>query len=299
MNNVLVVLNYNDAKTSLSFVEMAIKCTALDKIILVDNCSSDDSYEQFQNLISEKIDVIKTEKNGGYAYGNNFGCKYAIERYNPGIIFISNPDVRFENNVLNEMEKVLCANEHIGVIAPVVNQGYNVWNLPGYIGLIESIFLVWFNIDKSRIKKRLENSSYSLQNVGVVEGSFFAISACAFKSIEGLDERTFLYCEEIILANKLREKGYKEAVLTHCRYDHFHSVSIKKQYGNKTRAFKNFHSSMLVYLNNYLKVGIIRKGIFEICFCIGYLERMIYDICIRQITRTKRKIMPPESRWHA
>ena len=154
LKNFLIVLNYNDAETTLEFVEMAKTCNAIDKIVVVDNCSTDCSFSKLTCLKSDKIDVIQTDKNGGYAYGNNFGCRYAEKNYNPKLFFISNPDVRFENHVLQEMDKLSNNHKDIGVVAPIVNQGYNIWNLPKFWGLIESIFLVWFNLDKRKIKSK-------------------------------------------------------------------------------------------------------------------------------------------------
>ena len=72
LKNFLIVLNYNDAETTLEFVEMAKMCNAIDKIVVVDNCSTDYSLSKLTCLKSDKIDVIQTDKNGGYAYGNNF-----------------------------------------------------------------------------------------------------------------------------------------------------------------------------------------------------------------------------------
>lgn len=278
LENVLVVLNYNDAETTLEFVEMAKKCETIDRIVITDNCSTDDSYSKLCSLKSIMVDVIKTEKNGGYAYGNNFGCQYAIKKYSPNVLFISNPDVEFQDETLIKMEKVLGDNKNIGVVAPIVNQGYNVWNLPDFWGVIESIFLLWFNLDKKKIKKKLLNSDKEYEEIGVVEGSFFAISSDAYERVRGFDEKTFLYCEEIILARKLQSRGMKEVVLPKCRYNHYHSVSIKKHYGGKVRAFKNFHKSMLVYLQDYLKIGRIEKIIFEVSFALGYVERFVYDL---------------------
>lgn len=275
--NVLVVLNYNDADTTLSFIKMAVQTDAVDKIIVVDNCSQDDSFNRLVGEANDKVDVIRSSRNGGYAFGNNLGCRYAISRYEPDIIFISNPDVRFDNEVIRQMQEHLIQNKTVGVIAPIVNQGYNAWNRPGFWGLLESIFLIMFNLHKKQLKRRLLASREDLVEVGVVEGSFFGIRTEAYTAIGGLDERTFLYCEENILACRLAAAGYSEAVLTKYRYDHFHSVSIRKCYGSKTRTFKKFHPSMHVYLKHYLKGNIIKRAVFEVAFGLGYVERFLYD----------------------
>ncbi len=278
LNNVLVVLNYNDKKTTVNFISNTQQCQNIEKIIVVDNCSTDGSYEALQDYVSDRIDVIQTEKNRGYAYGNNYGIRYAIMQYDPVICFVSNPDVAFENNTIIAMQECLEENADIAVVAPVVNQGYNIWHLPQFIGVIESLFLVWHNIHKKKIKKKIIDSKTTIVPVGVVEGSFFAITIQAYKLIDGFDEDTFLYYEENITAQRIHNKNLKISVLRDQRYNHYHSVSIKKQYKSKARAFKLFYPSMKLYLKKYLKVGKIQQGIFEVAYKLAYAEHCLYDV---------------------
>jgi GT2 family glycosyltransferase len=259
---------------------MASNCGSINKIVVVDNNSPDGSYDKLKELENEKIDVIQTTKNGGYAYGNNFGCYYAINNYNPDVIFVSNPDVRFDDSVIKALQSEILRDEKIGVIAPIVNQGYNVWNTPGFWGVIEAIFLVAHNIHKRNIKKKLLKCSNNVQYVGVVEGSFWCTRKEVFLKIGGLDEKTFLYFEENILSKRLKKHGFTEAVLTREKYDHFHSVSIKKRYGGKAKAFKNFYDSMKIYLKDYLDCNAFQLFVFDIFFSLGYLERILYDFII-------------------
>lgn len=278
MLNSLIVLNYNDHATTERFVAMASSIGCIEKIIVVDNASSDDSFEILKKLAGKKVDVIRTEKNGGYAYGNNFGCRFAIEKYDPDVLFISNPDVRFDEKVIEDMQRILTETSKVGVVAPIVNQGYNVWDLPTFCGVIETVFMLWFTADKKRIKNRLIASSNEIETVGVVEGSFWAVSKEAYIRAGGLDERTFLYYEENIFAKRLKDIGYDVAVLTKDRYDHFHSVSIRKHYGGKIRAYKHFATGMKLYLKEYLGAGTAKTVIFDIAYALGFLERVLYDI---------------------
>lgn len=276
-NNVLVVLNYNDARTTTKYIKHIKRFSAIQKIIVVDNCSSDNSYAQLLPLVSDKIDVIKSKKNGGYAYGNNYGIRYAIEKYNPKICFVSNPDVLFDNITIIKMQNYLEKNNDVAIVAPVVNQGYNVWNLPQFMGVIESLFLLWHNIHKLLIKEKILHSSDEAVKVGSVEGSFFAISTMAYKLIDGFDERTFLYYEENIIAKKINNHGLDIIALKNCRYDHFHSTSIHKEYGTKAKTFLLLYPSVSLYLNEYLKVKTWQNRVFHFAFKLAYIERCMYD----------------------
>ncbi|MCR5420165.1 MAG: glycosyltransferase family 2 protein [Lachnospiraceae bacterium] len=251
-----------------------------DRVIIVDNASTDGSYEYLRRAFNKtEVDVIEAPFNGGYASGNNFGIRYAIEHYSPEYVFVANPDIAVSGDTLNKMVEAMNSHGEYGVLAPIVNQGYNVWRLPGFIGMIESLFLIWFNLDKRRIRNKLISSQKKIEDIGVVEGSFFMIRLSDYIAIDGLDERTFLYAEEIILSHRLKEKGKKVGVLTGLRYDHLHSASIKKEYkASKRRAFHNFYDSFRIYNKYYLKTNKLQDGIFYICYCLAYAERFIYDL---------------------
>ena len=291
MKSAIIILNYNDYKTTAKLVDEVRNYSIPDHIVVVDNMSTDNSYEELSKISGDdvRVSVIKAPSNGGYAKGNNFGIRYAIKEYDVDTIFVANPDVSISEETFRKLSEVInqpdiIKDSKIGVVAPIVNQGANVWRLPGFIGMVESLFLVWFNIDKRFIKKKLTKSEKEVERVGVVEGSFFCISRNAYDAIDGLDENTFLYVEENILAKRLRNKGFCEAILTKERYDHFHSVSIKKKYrGSKAKAFHNFYNSMTYYNKQYLKTGSIRNFIFDIFYALAYFERIIYDIVKRFI----------------
>lgn len=277
---VMVILNYNDMKVTEKLTRSVMDLECIDRVVVVDNRSTDGSYEYLRKTLSKsEVDVIQAHDNGGYAKGNNFGIKYAIDHYSPDYVFIANPDIAVSASTLETMIRDMNNHREYGVMAPLVNQGYNVWRLPGFIGMIESLFLVWFNLDKRHIKKKHSVSFNRIEDAGVVEGSFFIMRVKDYLEIGGFDERTFLYAEEIILARRLQAIGKKVGVLTRERYDHLHSASIKKAYASsKRKAFPNFYASFKIYNKYYLKTNFIQDGIFWVCYELAYFERFLYDI---------------------
>ena len=63
-----VILNYNDVSTVLELVKEIGGYQELDRIVVVDNASSDDSWERLQILKEQyaHVDLLRSEKNGGY-----------------------------------------------------------------------------------------------------------------------------------------------------------------------------------------------------------------------------------------
>ena len=66
----IVILNYCDSDTTLKMLNQIKDYNVLDLIVVVDNDSKDDSYEKLKKEENEKIKVIKTDRNSGYASGN-------------------------------------------------------------------------------------------------------------------------------------------------------------------------------------------------------------------------------------
>lgn len=71
-----VVLNFNDSKTTIELLNRMKNMKSIDVIVVVDNCSTDDSFSVLKQYTSKKIQVIQSEKNGGYGYGNNCGIAF-------------------------------------------------------------------------------------------------------------------------------------------------------------------------------------------------------------------------------
>ena len=131
----IVVLNYNDSDTTIKFVQQIINYSIIDKIIVVDNASNDNSYSKLLPLSCAKVDILETQKNGGYGYGNNFGIKYAVQKYHATQIIVSNPDVEVSENTILHCKEVI-EKRRCALVAPMMknhDQTVNyqcVWKVP-------------------------------------------------------------------------------------------------------------------------------------------------------------------------
>ncbi|MBO6133859.1 MAG: glycosyltransferase family 2 protein [Lachnospiraceae bacterium] len=292
MTNTIIILNYCDAERTYSLAKNIESYQCIDHIVIVDNASPDGSFKKLQEMLlfnesngaadlekaDKKIAIIQSPENWGYAKGNHYGISYAYRHFSPDLILIANPDVSFSEKTVSAVSDALSKNPGFGVIAPLVRRGRNAWRLPGYIGVLESLFLFWFNLDKAMIRCAILRDKRALIPIGVVEGSFFGISMKAYKDIHGFDRSTFLYGEEIMLSYRLHSKGYKIGILKDFYYDHLHSASIKKEYGSsKARAFTNMEASFRIFLTKYLHASKLKMRLFDLCCRLAFFERLAYD----------------------
>ena len=103
-NVICQILNYNDTFHVKKLVSKIKDFSVFNYILIVDNASTDGSFEKLSDLYKDDdhIKVIVSNKNGGYGYGNNFGIKYASAKLNASMAIVCNPDVEFtESTVIN------------------------------------------------------------------------------------------------------------------------------------------------------------------------------------------------------
>ena len=251
----LVVLNFNDAKTTEEYIQSIRNYECFDHIVIVDNCSNDNSYEQLSKLETNKVKLIRTEKNGGYGYGNNFGIKYANDNYNSDIVLITNPDVRYEEGVVNRLEEVLRSDENISIAAPkmTVPNGkvdmHTAWKIPSGWQYLLGNSSVFNRFCEDFFYKDLIFSD-GIMSVGTVAGSMLMMKTADFYKSGCYDENIFLFCEENVLGMKIHQIG-KKIVLVDENFVHFHSVSIKKNIKSFSRREKIMWNSRRYVLKTY------------------------------------------------
>lgn len=155
MNTCCVILNYNDSSTTMKLVKSIINYKILDYVVIVDNCSVDNSYEVLSELKSSKVHLLRTERNGGYGYGNNKGILYAYNELDAGYILIANPDVEFDEQGISELRDVLfnnsniCAASMIALDAEGKVQNNIAWAIPSLKKFVLSTSAIYNKINNN------------------------------------------------------------------------------------------------------------------------------------------------------
>lgn len=271
-----VVLNYNDADQTTDFVRSAQECKLIDYIIVVDNCSSDDSFQLLSALATDKIIVRETNKNGGYGFGNNYGANIASNEFNAEYIIISNPDVKFETRLVQKCIDVFVEHSDAAVVTGTQVNGFTneklvncAWRIPTYTDYLSCSLLLLNRLTYYRYRF---DKSTRIVSVGCVPGAFLMVDAKKFHDIGGYDERIFLFCEESTLGFKISQHGYKTYLLNNEYYYHYHSTSIKKSIPKELSRHKMVLQSRLFYIKNYLQVSKLKLLVAMVIFGISTFE---------------------------
>lgn len=230
----ILILNYNDYKlTNDCITNMRNNCITND-IFVVDNHSNNESfqclYDAYKN--DNSVEIIKTEENGGYARGNNFGIKH-IENKKYKYVCVMNPDIVIKDkSYFENIVEVLRNNDSVAIASGFQiycqyfgNYLLNYWKLPGKLsGIFDHSFIDFFFKKSQKPISVIDN--YAI--VDVLSGCCFVAKIDKLREVNYFDENTFLYYEENILSARLKKHNYKEAICLKAYFWHNH-ILLNKQ----------------------------------------------------------------------
>lgn len=272
MKAVCVVLNYNDAGTTERLVKRIRNYSCFEHVVIVDNASTDNSWERLLMLQDQKVCVIRASENGGYGAGNNLGIRYAVKRFGASHVLLCNPDVSFSNDCAERMMRVFERHPDVGVVtARMVDSVYadmrNGWPLRCFLGELLAMGPVSRRVFHSLLN--YPDSYFEGKHgvyVDVVHGSFLMVDARAFRKCGGYDEGIFLYQEESVLGQRMKRAGYRTVLVLDREYRHKHGVSIRRSVTSGSDRQRLREESVMFYFRKYLHIGRVKKLISKAWF---------------------------------
>lgn len=222
----IIILNWNGWQMTLDCLKSlsSINTDGLKvEIVVVDNGSADDSINKIENeKIKDKNDklklqIIRNDKNLGFAEGNNIGIRYALKQGADYICLLNN-DTRVDKNFLSEL--VICAenNPQAGVIGGKIyfekdhefhkdrysepERGKVIWYAGGLID--------WKNVyGSNRGVDEVDKGQYDEEiETDYVNGCLMLLRANVIKQIGLFNKKYFLYYEDTDLSVRIKKAGY-------------------------------------------------------------------------------------------
>ncbi len=235
--------------------------------VLIVNFHSDDKVKSLKDSLKgsgvpfECIVEDNSRHNKGFGCATNAASKQARGKY----LFICNPDVIASKTTLEELLIASRRLENRAAIAPQLQNENGIPYLStttrlGWLQLVIAHSIlnkIWRN---NPVSKDFWGDCYSLNEsrfVGNASGAALFMPTYMFKSVNGFDERFFLYFEDNDLCNRLIDSGFKIWYAANVHVIH-------EQHGtttNKTEAMNFFRKSRWIY--SYKTFGLLPSLISE------------------------------------
>lgn len=188
------------------------------QVVVVDNASGDGSLDKISTFVAEQgwqswIAVVDGQKNGGYSYGNNIAFRRLLDS-GCDFIWLLNPDTRLLPGATRALIDCLEGDPQIGIAGSRLEDSdgtpqVSAFNFPtpwgelintAKIGVLERLF------PRSTIPRPI---SATRESVDWVAGASMMMKAEVIRHVGLMDERYFLYFEEVDFCRAVIASGYK------------------------------------------------------------------------------------------
>ncbi len=237
-------------------------------VTVVDNASGDDSVQMIEQNYPQ-INLIKSQRNCGFAAANNIALKKSAADY----IMLLNSDTQLSDKSKNidTLIDMLEKDNRIGMITPKLLLPDGTMDKACHRGepsLIDCVFY-FFGFEKlfPEIKfftryHLLYKDLTTVHEVDAITGACMITKLKYFKQAGFFDERFFMYSEDMDLCRKYRQNGYKiifnpDVEIVHHKYKS--GLQAKNKQINKNIK-KHFYNSFLLYYDKWYE----KKGYYKI-----------------------------------
>lgn len=219
------------------------------EVIVIDNCSTDSTWK---NLIQEFPDFqfLTSCQNEGFAKANNKAAKIARGEY----ILLLNPDTELEDFSGKTLLDFADSKQNFGALGVRMHDaGGNFLpeskrSVPDVFSSFRKLYLN-FNKHKTKSYYRNDIGEFDIAEVEVVTGAFLLVKRAIFFEIGGLEEKYFMYGEDIDFCYTLLRSDYSNW--------YYGKTSILHHKGQSTVKdldyLRRFYGAMQVFVDKYYK----------------------------------------------
>jgi len=232
----VILVNWNGKEDT---IECLNSLTGSDypyfEVIVVDNGSNDNSPQIIKENFP-KVILLAQKNNVGFAEGNNIGMRAASGQY----FFLLNSDTVVEKTTISELVKVMVNDGTVGSCAPKVlfYHRHDIIECAG--GCVDNVGFCYARpmapqIDRGQFSKQEEvfmaSAGFMLLNRTVVDKEGF------------FDSSLFFGYEELEMAFKVRESGYKAMFVPTSRLFHKRHRSYSSDFTVQPTPFKMYRNT--------------------------------------------------------
>lgn len=258
----IVILNYRTPDMTIDCLHALSKqITPRERVIVIDNFSNDGSIEKIQKAISYSwVSFIAMSANLGYAAGNNAGIRQAMALPEPPeYIMILNPDTIPLDGSVSQLVEFLKQHPKAGIAGsqlqdPDGTKQCSSFRFPSISTELETGFRLGVLTKLLSERKITRNFSDKPQQTDWVSGASFLVRTEVFKDIGLLDEKYFLYFEEVDFCYRAHLAGWQCWLVPASKVIHFIGQSTQVKYEDvkpKRRPDYWFNSRRRYFQKNY------------------------------------------------
>lgn len=256
----IITVNYNQSQVTIELLKTLRHITYPNvEIIVVDNASPTDNPDRIKEQFPE-INLIKTEKNLGFAGGNNLGVFASSGKH---LLFINN-DTEVPTGFLEPLVDKLESDESIGVVSPKIRFYHHpdIIQFAGYTPM--NPYTMRNNLIGYRQKD--EGQFDVSKEMPYAHGAAMMVPRKVAEDVGLMTDIYFLYYEEHDWFERIKRAGYKIYYVAESMILHKESMSTGKE------------SPLKIHYIARNRIVFMRRNIFGFTFIISLLYQLTVSI---------------------
>jgi GT2 family glycosyltransferase len=244
------------------------------RIAVVDNASPDDSMSTLQRYVDEQsscnLCLLQAKHNGGYAAGNNIGIRYALEHWQPQLVWVLNNDIIVRQGALNALVTSAQQQSNISIWGTTILKA-GTSKLQCAAGCFYHMpTSMYFSAFAGKDLAQIADLTVNKRLLNYICGASMCIRADVFEQIGLLNEQYFLYFEELDFVRRLPQGASlgwcKNAIVEHVGGATIESATdtTADYYSNRSALLftQRYHPRWLVFMSGFRFVA---KGMMYLC----------------------------------
>ena len=277
----IIIVTFNSGKYIETCIRSILANSGISRyeIIIVDNCSSDNTLDLVNSIIEDgRILIIENSSNIGYSAAIN----RAVKKASFDNLLLLNPDVVLKNNAIHELLEVLKI-DNIGVVGAklISTKGDYQRSSKRHFPTLGIFISYLLKLDKVFPKSRIFGKyNYTFEKedkmleVDSVSGACMSFKKDVYSLVNGFDDIFFMYFEDTDFCRKVKDANMKVVYCPTSEVTHNNDYS-----DNYSEKMSHFFDSLNKFMYKYKKN--IRFGFIIYFFSIlishlSYLKRIIY-----------------------
>lgn len=260
----IIIINYNNYKETVTYIKEELSKIKMNKkIVVVDNSHSSNEFDNLTTYCKgiKDLYLLEAKDNLGYAKGNNLGVKFLLKRYELDFLLFSNTDIQiYDDDVLEYLIEKMDENTNVASCNPkIVSPDGKVAQSPFKYLPFHKVFVLK-KLLYPFLKKKIENGLWSdlINNASEglyyrLSGAFLLVKKQDFLNAGMFDEKTFLFAEESILAERFKRIGKFSAYYPDKKIIHEIHGTIGK-FNESDQISKLMLESNFYYQKNYKNI---------------------------------------------
>lgn len=223
---VVVVLNWNlPTETADCVASLLAGDYSHQRVLVVDNGSTDDSVACLRARFGTQIEIIETGANLYFAGGMNAGLRWALEAGAEWVLLMNN-DTFVAPDMLSRLVQTALEHPPAGIVAPMIYLAHDrtrIWTLG-------SRRARWWPLPRDVGRGELDRGQYAQPfAIDYAQACCMLISREVLSRVGLLDERYRMYYEDADFSVRAQQAGFTILVEPRARMWHLVSASANRE----------------------------------------------------------------------